>query len=244
MRIALISDIHGNPVAFEAVLADIAKVGVDQIIFLGDIATMGPCPNEALAQLQDLGCPCIMGNHDENLFHLDQLPTKDLPPWYVDVAEWTADKYNEAELAFIQTFVPNLTIPLDEAKSAPTLLCYHGSPRSNQEFLLVTTSEAELYDILGEQSALVLAGGHSHVQMIRRYGESMVVTVGSIGFPLQHYPFTPPPPVLLWAEYGIISWQNGVLSMDLRRVDFDLKVIRDIAAASGMPHLLPGQWWP
>jgi hypothetical protein len=64
MRIALISDLHATDVALRAVLDDIARVGVDQIICLGDVATLGPSPNLVLQMLRDIGCPCITGNHD------------------------------------------------------------------------------------------------------------------------------------------------------------------------------------
>ncbi|MEO6600819.1 MAG: metallophosphoesterase family protein, partial [Polyangiaceae bacterium] len=69
MRVALISDLHGNELAFNAVLADIARQGVDQIICLGDVATLGPRPRDVLGRLAELRCVCILGNHDE--FMLD-----------------------------------------------------------------------------------------------------------------------------------------------------------------------------
>ena len=64
MRIALISDLHGNEVALKAVLDDIEEVGVDQTICLGDVATLGPRPNAVLSMLRERGYPCILGNHD------------------------------------------------------------------------------------------------------------------------------------------------------------------------------------
>ena len=64
MRVALISDLHGNAVALEAVLRDIARVGVDRTVCLGDTATLGPSPTAVLSRLRDLQIPCIEGNHD------------------------------------------------------------------------------------------------------------------------------------------------------------------------------------
>ena len=60
MRIALISDIHSNLIALEAMLADIAQVEVDQIIFLGDLVTLGPQPREVVERVRGLGCPCVL----------------------------------------------------------------------------------------------------------------------------------------------------------------------------------------
>ena len=62
MRIGLISDIHGNLVSLTSVLADIDRAGVDQTVFLGDVAAIGPQPCEVLERLRALGPPCIMGN--------------------------------------------------------------------------------------------------------------------------------------------------------------------------------------
>ena len=73
MRIALISDLHANEVALGAVLADIKRVGVDRIICLGDVATLGPHPESVLQTLRDLGCPCIQGNHDAFLLEEPEL---------------------------------------------------------------------------------------------------------------------------------------------------------------------------
>ena len=64
MRVALISDIHGNAVGLEAALADIRKIGVDKIVCLGDLATVGPRPAECIDAVRDLECPVVMGNVD------------------------------------------------------------------------------------------------------------------------------------------------------------------------------------
>jgi len=69
MKTALISDLHGNHVALRAVLAHAQDARVDRIVCLGDVATLGPEPHRVLETLAELGCPCIMGNHDE--FMLD-----------------------------------------------------------------------------------------------------------------------------------------------------------------------------
>ena len=70
MRVALISDIHGNALALELVLADIRREAVDLTVCLGDVATLGPKPRECLEMVRSEGIRSIMGNHDE--FLLDQ----------------------------------------------------------------------------------------------------------------------------------------------------------------------------
>ena len=228
----------------EAVLADIKRCGVDQIIFLGDAATMGPQPKPVVDILKGLNCPCIMGNHDENLINLDQIEEGNHADWYIDIAHWTATQLDEADFAFLRSFQPKLDLDFGTKAQEPAIHCFHGSPKSNQDFLLITTTDAELAEFLGPQTATVLIGGHAHVQMIRRYGHSMLVNVGSVGFPLEYFPFTPPPPVLLWAEYAIVSWEKASLSIDLRRVDFDIDATRKLAKESSMPHRAKDGWWP
>ena len=63
MRVAVLSDLHGNPFALDAVLADLEPRSVDEIVCLGDVA-IGPFPNETVARLRELGCPAVMGNWD------------------------------------------------------------------------------------------------------------------------------------------------------------------------------------
>ncbi|HEX5442031.1 MAG TPA: metallophosphoesterase family protein, partial [Ktedonobacterales bacterium] len=63
-KIAIIADIHGNLPALEAVLAAVAAEGVERIVCLGDVATLGPQPREVIARLRTLGCPVVMGNTD------------------------------------------------------------------------------------------------------------------------------------------------------------------------------------
>ncbi|MBI3286567.1 MAG: metallophosphoesterase family protein [Chloroflexi bacterium] len=64
MRVAIFSDIHGNLVALEAILAEIERERVDQMICLGDVAATGPQPAETLHRLRELNCPVVMGNTD------------------------------------------------------------------------------------------------------------------------------------------------------------------------------------
>jgi len=130
MRIGVIADIHGDLVALEAVLAALALEGLDRLVCLGDVATLGPCPTAVLARLRDLGCPIIRGNTDAWL----------LAPPHPDRA-----------------FPPTLTIPL---AADTALLCCHGSPRSYNEVIAATTPDAALDAMLvGHDAAMVIVGG-------------------------------------------------------------------------------------
>jgi predicted phosphodiesterase len=239
MRVALISDIHGNLVSLEAVLADIAGVGVDRIVCLGDVAALGSQPREVIVRLKALGCDCIMGNHDDHL--LDADAAGDLGPWITEVTAWCVDQLTEADLDFLRSFRPLLEIPLG---AQDTLLCYHGSPRSNEERMLYTTPAEELDEMLAGRTGTVLAGGHNHVQMLRHHKGMPVVDVGSVGQPFERMPFESWPRFLPCAEYAIVGLDCGVLSVDLRRVPIDVGAAQRAALDNGMPGAEDwAGWW-
>jgi hypothetical protein len=92
--------------------------------------------------------------------------------------------------------------------------------------------------MLDGRTAMVMVGGHNHVQMMRRHRGSSLVDVGSVGQPFEQIPFEGTPRLLPWAEYAIIGYTEGTLSIDLRRVPIDIGVVKRAAAVSGMPGAL------
>ncbi len=85
----------------------------------------------------------------------------------------------------------------------------------------------------------VLVGGHTHVQMIRRYLETVIINPGSVGLPFREW-WPRPIRISPWAEWGIIEGEDGRLSMDLRRTPFDVDAFLQMSLSSGMPH---AEWW-
>lgn len=238
MRIALISDIHGHAVALEAVIADIQKQTVDQIICLGDTVTIGCQPLAVMARLRALNCPIIRGNHDAALLQPEKASLYKIDGNLIDSLYWCLDQLSEADLAFIRSFPPLLRVPLDEQNA---MLCFHGSPASSVGLILATTPEAEIDAFFAGTTEILLAGGHSHIQMLRRYKQRWLINPGSVGNAF-HSPYTPGvvPTLLPWAEYGIIEWQQGVAGVDLRRIHFDMNAHREAVLASSSPSK---QWW-
>jgi predicted phosphodiesterase len=234
MRIALISDIHGNLVSLEAVLEDIDRAGVDQIICLGDVAALGPQPSEVVTRLRTSNCPCVMGNHDwdvlnSHLVHTDSA----VSPWEVELTDWCVGQLSEADFEYLRSFQQWIEIPLGAEAS---LLCFHGSPKSNTDKVMAITPVPELDEMLAGHAATVMAGGHTHVQMLRRHRDVAIVNPGSVGFPLEEMPFEGLPRYLPWAEYAILDWVDGVLGIELRRVPMDLDEVRQAALTSSMPR--------
>lgn len=232
MRVALISDLHANAVALAAVLEDIARVGVDQIICLGDVATLGPRPDAVLDTLRQLGCQCILGNHDEFMLDEQLIHTYTEAPVVVDAVDWCRARLSLSDLDFLRTFKTTTEIALDRTAK---LFLFHGSPRSNMEDLLATTPVDELDEMLCGHRATVMSGGHTHIQMLRQHRGTLVVNPGSVGLPFKEYVAGRAPTLLDHAEYATVAAGDGGVSVQLRRVAVDRAALRDAVKDSDNP---------
>jgi putative phosphoesterase len=223
-RVAFISDLHANVVALDAVLADIDRLGVDAIVCLGDIVDLGPQPRELLERLAERGVQCIQGNHDP----LDEHPPHAL---LLEIERWTRDQLDAASLQWLASLPERMTLDLDGL----SLLCVHGSPRADTDQILAVTPRETLEAWIGDARFDVLVGGHTHVQLLRRLDERVIVNVGSVGMPFARalLPGGGEPKILPWCEYGVIGCSGGVASFDLRRVPLDVdRHIASIRASS------------
>lgn len=232
MRIALISDLHGNEVALQAVFADLGRVGIDQLVCLGDVATLGPRPSAILAMLRERGCPCILGNHDEFLLEPRLIRSYTEAPIVVESVDWCRAELAQPELDFLATFQRELRLDLGGGDS---LLLFHGSPLSHMQDLLATTPPDELDRLLGGHTATVMAGGHTHIQMLRQHHGMLLVNPGSVGMPFRDYVHGRAPKLLPHAEYAIVESGPGGITVQLRRVPLDKRQLRLAAAASTLP---------
>jgi putative phosphoesterase len=232
MRVALISDLHANVVALEAVLRDIRDEGVDRIVCLGDVATLGPHPGELMALLRTLGCACILGNHDEFLLEPGLIRSYTEAPVVVDSVDWCRAELPAADLEFVRTFQRTLEIPLEGNAS---FFLFHGTVRSNMEVLLADTAPDQVDDMLAGRRATVLAGGHTHLQMLRQHRGLLLVNPGSVGLPIREYVSGGPPTLLADAEYAIIEATRGRVGVTLRRVPVDRRALLGALDGSSLP---------
>lgn len=232
MRIALISDLHGNELALRAVFDDIGRVGADQVVCLGDVATLGPRPGAVLAMLRERGCACILGNHDEFLLEPSLIRAYTEAPIIVDSVDWCRAELSRDELAFLETFQRSLRIDL---AGDDTLLLFHGSPLSHMQDLLATTPPDDLDRYLGGHTATVMSGGHTHIQMLRQHRGMLLVNPGSVGMPFREYVHGRAPRLMAHAEYAIVESGSAGTSVHLHRVPLDKRQLRDAAADSKVP---------
>ena len=232
--IAVISDIHGNLPALEAILNDIEEVGAEQIVCLGDVAGFGPQPREALAGIKELGCPVVMGNADMEMLEprqLEEIDGEDAQ-FFFDIEQWCAEQLGEDDLASIRSFKATLRLEL----SGLSLLCFHGSPQSFNDVIVATTPDETLADLFVGEHAQVMAGGHTHTQLLRRYKEGFLINPGSVGLPFAYFEGAEGALNPHWAEYALLSSVQGQASLIFRRVPYDVAPLIQAARETGMPH--------
>lgn len=238
MRLAIISDIHGNYVALEAVLSAIRQDGADDIICLGDIATIGPEPQPVIRTLAEMQMRCVLGNHDAALLEPGRALEYQVVGRLLPTLAWCAQQLTSDDFAYLKTLVPTLELPLE---SGDTMLCYHGSPNAHTDLILATTPMEEIEKLFAHTPAKILAGGHTHIQMLRQQDGRLVINPGSVGSAFPRPATADQVPALLpWAEYAIVTAVNGRLSVDLRRVPFDINLFLDRLAATDIPIK---EWW-
>ena len=235
LKLALLSDVHGNYLALQKVLEDLDNDD-HHIVCLGDVAWGGPQPVEVIARLRKLACPVVMGNTDEVLIgkRKENLKRPDARK-LTQIGEWCKSTLSPSDLAFIKSFKETVNIKVGYEE----MLCYHGSPRSNIEGIFSITDDKKLSTMIASHPERLLAGGHTHIQMVRRFRDRLIINPGSVGLPFEiagekgsRNPAR--------AEYATINYEGGNLSVNLKRVEYDVSELKETVYESKFPHK---EWW-
>lgn len=223
MRIAIVSDIHGNRTAFEAVLADLRLTSPDLILHGGDLADSGSSPVEIVDRIRDLGWPGVVGNTDEMLFRPESLTefaklSPKLQPLFHAIGEMaaaTGAALGEERLAWLSG-LPRMQI------HGPMALV-HASPESCWRAPAPEASDAELETVYAPLGQPVAIYGHIHRPYIRSVAGMTVANTGSVGLSYDGD---------RRAAYLLLDDSTRVI----RRVEYD--VDRELKALSGcgLPH--------
>ena len=193
MRIAGLYDIHGNLPALEAVLEDVRRAGVDQVVVGGDVVP-GPMPRETLERLLSLDLPVQFIHGNGELSALAQMAAlegatvtywgttsgRPLPEADQVAMRWTAEQLWLQYQPVLASWPKTLRLEIDGLGEA--IFC-HGTPRSETEIFLRTTSEEKLLPLFDDLGASVVVCGHTHMQFDRIIGRTRVVNAGSVGMP-------------------------------------------------------------
>lgn len=190
MRVAALSDIHGNLPALEAALQDVTRAKPDLIVMCGDVAS-GPLPVETLNLLKTLpNARFLHGNADRELVAAYDDSAKQRGAG--TAANWCAAQLSGAHRDFLASFPGEVRL---EVEGLGRLLFCHGSPRSDEEIMTTATPEARLRELIAGSDADVIVCGHTHMQFDRALDGVRVVNPGSVGMPYGE-------PGAHWALFG------------------------------------------
>lgn len=220
MRVAALYDIHGNLPALEAVLDEVRRKPMDQVVVGGDVL-FGPMQVECLDRLRALPCPVrfIMGNSDREVIAA-RAGNEDarIPPFAREMLRWSARQLTAEYEQWIAGWPK--TVMLNIPPLGQVLFC-HATPRDDNEIFTVQTSEAQLLPIFDAAAADVVVCGHTHMQFDRMVGATCVVNAGSVGMPFGS-------PGADWLLLG--------LGIELRHTDYDRDEARRRIAGTGFPN--------
>ena len=181
MRLAVLSDIHGNLAALEAVIGHAARSHLDGFVVVGDIVVGAPDSLACWERVKALGCPILRGNHESYIASF-----YDNPVWQTQQfrpVAWAVARLDKDVRQALGALPFSLNLP-----DAPELLFVHASLRSDRDNLGAYTAEAVLDEMFPELSAPFVVRGHDHVAGTRMWKTHQLITNGAVGIPLNGVP--------------------------------------------------------
>jgi putative phosphoesterase len=226
-RVAIITDIHANLAALEAALARIRELEIGDVYCGGDLVGYGPRPDEVCALVAERGIPTIHGNYDYAIARdLEDCGCAYITPEDRALGqrsvEWTlANTGRDAK-----DFMRELPFDLRFTVGASAVHLVHGSPRKVNEYLF-EDKPASLYERLaGNESADVLAFGHTHKPWARGHGGVLFVNCGSVGKPKDGDPR---------GAFAVLDASSGEVRVAIERVEYDAEAVAEEVRAVGLP---------
>ena len=230
-KIAVLSDIHGNIPALEAVVNDIKQRRVDQVINLGDHISGPLWPKETIEFLMNQNWMHISGNHDKNL--LINIPGKLGPS-----DSYASQFLNKIEIKWLES--------LPESFETYGMFLFHGTPANNNMYLLETvenekaglSTQKEIMKRLGEVKSKEILCGHSHIPRVVEILGSIIINPGSVG--LQAYHDAKPEHHIMetgspHARYAIIEYKKKIQNVQMISVLYDYNIASRQALNNNRP---------
>ena len=184
VRVAVVSDVHGNLAALEAVVADLRLTGPDLVLQAGDAAVLGPRPAEVVDRLRELAWPALVGNTDQMLWEPEAQVEQErraprLRSWlgvlFGVLGPWAAERLGDQRLAWLRS--------LPEERRAGGVRVVHASPGDLWRAPAPEAADAELAATYGGQEAVIAVYGHVHRPFVRELPGLIVANCGSVGLP-------------------------------------------------------------
>jgi putative phosphoesterase len=226
MKVAFISDIHGNAVALDAVLADIKKKEVDKIYVLGDICYRGPEPKRSLELVRSLHTEVIKGNADEWVVRgvrEGEVPDKALELMNRE-RDWTVAKLDPSDIEYLKGLPTSLGLLIDGVQ----IDAFHATPDSLFEIVLPSAEDEKIDETLMKPAnSQIYVYAHIHRPYIRYMKGKVVMNIGSVGLPFDGLPK---------ASYGLVEIEDGNWRTSIERVNVDLEKVIQLYEEVGYPN--------
>jgi putative phosphoesterase len=221
-RVAVLSDVHGNSVALEAVLRDVEAEAPDLVVFGGDL-TWGPLPEETHALIGPFADSAVFvrGNAERALAEAGARAADGAGGELTERERWLLDRHSDEIKAFLASFVESAVVDVEGLGGVR--FC-HGSPRSDEELITFATPEERLRAALDGIPERVLVSAHTHLQFDRTVGDIRSVNPGSIGMPYE-------------GKSGAAYWALLGPDVDLRYSEYDVDAAVSAYRATSDPSV-------
>jgi len=215
VKIAFISDIHGNAVALEAVLEDIRKKNIEKICVLGDICFRGPEPKKALELVRSLQADVIKGNADE--WVVRGVKQGEVPDMALEIMnkerDWIISKLETTDIDYLSQLPTELKL----VEQGIDIYAFHATPDSLFEVIPPNAEDSLLKEkVLSKKDSAIYLYAHIHKPYIRYLNGKVVMNIGSVGLPFDG---------VTKASYGVIHINQNGFSTSIERVDYDTETV-------------------
>jgi putative phosphoesterase len=215
VRTAIISDVHANLPALNAVLAEIDGMGINHIISAGDVVGYYPFPNEVIDLFKERSVVGIAGNHDRTVIRSQVTSMNHVAGV---AARWTAMELSEGSKGYLASLPPRMHVTI----GGKLIGLYHGSPRDDVEYVFEEEADPELLRLSGTR---LLIMGHTHVPFIFRSKEGTIANPGSVGQPRDGDP-----------RACFMVHDSTKDDFTIRRVEYDIESVVSAVQRAGLPN--------
>lgn len=230
MRIALISDVHGNIRALKKVLEKIETLDIDQIICTGDLVGYLPNPNEVVNLFREKEIQCLKGNHEEYVLSLPQYTQEGFEKLTMDeVMDFASAAYmryilTEENTQYLRSLPEELSLSLE----GYLVLFVHGSPRAIDEYMFEDSEE--LGQMIKDTHESIIVAGHTHVPFVGQMEDKLIINAGSVGKPRHGSSHS---------TFGVLELTDDMVNVEFFEVEYDVdQLIEDIKACPYIPNEL------
>ena len=222
-KLAILSDLHGNLPALEAVISDMKNFEVDQVIVPGDVINFGPFSRRTAEIVIENDWPVIRGNNEYFLldYKTPRAPDEWNDPIQFAPTAWLDKQFDQKLKTTIAAWPDTLNLRF---RDAPPIQVFHGTPESPWDSIYWNSSDEEIENILSKTETDYVICGHTHLPMDRQSGKWRVFNPGSVGVPLDG---------IKSASYMILEGNHDGWKATFRRIPFDYEAVYQKFEASG-----------